>query len=199
LVLCVAALVSSSERFGCGDCRNVCASCRHCIASLISISRRLGLSVSSAARAHSSAWRSYNRAKVVTARSTARMKPDTLHRSLTPPVCRGRQASGSQGWRLSACRLGCLASNLAVLNVMVTRGDYDAVETDSPDRTDPRLHSRRLWRVERSPALVLARYRERHPGPCTATQFSAMNDASRCGSLPHERELSLRDPVLAMC
>jgi hypothetical protein len=50
LVPCGAALPSSSERFGCGDCRNVCASCRHCIASLISISRRLGLSVCSAAR-----------------------------------------------------------------------------------------------------------------------------------------------------
>jgi len=92
LVLCVAALASSSGPFGCGDCRNVCASCRHCIASLISISRRLGLSVCSAARAHSSAWRSYNRAKVGTARSTARMK--TRHASPQPNPIRLSRPAG---------------------------------------------------------------------------------------------------------
>ena len=63
--------------------------------------RALGLSVCSAAQAQLLRVEVIQLCQVGTARSTARMKPDSLHRSLTPFVCRGRRATGSQGWRLS--------------------------------------------------------------------------------------------------
>jgi hypothetical protein len=123
-VLSADTLPPSFERFGCSDCRNACASCRHCIASLISISRCLGLSVCSAARAHSSAWRSYNRALIGTARSTGWMKPDTLHHSLTHPFVAAGCHRVHMGRRLSIASRARFAPSAHVASAELMQRDH---------------------------------------------------------------------------